>query len=82
VIYLVTGEIVRHSDDTFEKLIQSLKDWKLQPQPLSRFTILNPAVGMCAPAAGFFALWEEEAEFVRTGINVMLRILSLHKIWR
>ena len=26
VIYLVTGEIVRHSDDTFEKLIQSLKD--------------------------------------------------------
>lgn len=25
-IYLVTGEIVRHSDDTFEKLIQSLKD--------------------------------------------------------
>lgn len=26
VIYLVTGEIVRHSDDTFEKLIQSIKD--------------------------------------------------------
>jgi len=26
VIYLVTGEIVRHSDDTFEKLIQTLKD--------------------------------------------------------
>jgi phosphate transport system protein len=26
VIYLVTGEIVRHSEDTFEKLIQSLKD--------------------------------------------------------
>ncbi len=26
VIYLVTGEIVRHAEDTFEKLIQSLKD--------------------------------------------------------
>jgi phosphate transport system protein len=26
VIYLVTGEIVRHNEDTFEKLIQSLKD--------------------------------------------------------
>ncbi|NTU58431.1 MAG: phosphate signaling complex protein PhoU [Chlorobiaceae bacterium] len=26
VIYLVTGEIVRHSEDSFEKLIQSLKD--------------------------------------------------------
>ncbi|RXK87870.1 phosphate signaling complex protein PhoU [Chlorobaculum sp. 24CR] len=26
VIYLVTGEIVRHTEDTFEKLIQSLKD--------------------------------------------------------
>ncbi|MBN1929470.1 MAG: phosphate signaling complex protein PhoU [Chlorobiaceae bacterium] len=26
VIYLVTGEIVRHSEDTFEKLIQSLQD--------------------------------------------------------
>ena len=26
VIYLVTGEIVRHSEDTFEKLIQSFKD--------------------------------------------------------
>jgi phosphate transport system protein len=26
VIYLVTGEIVRHSEDTFEKLIQSLRD--------------------------------------------------------
>jgi phosphate transport system protein len=26
VIYLVTGEIVRHTDDTFEKLIQSIKD--------------------------------------------------------
>lgn len=26
VLYLVTGEIVRHNEDTFEKLIQSLKD--------------------------------------------------------
>ncbi|NTW53543.1 MAG: phosphate signaling complex protein PhoU [Chlorobaculum sp.] len=26
VVYLVTGEIVRHNEDTFEKLIQSLKD--------------------------------------------------------
>ena len=26
VIYLVTGEIVRHNEDTFEKLIQSFKD--------------------------------------------------------
>jgi phosphate transport system protein len=26
VIYLVTGEIVRHSEDTFEKLVQSLRD--------------------------------------------------------
>jgi phosphate transport system protein len=26
VIYLVTGEIVRHSEDSFEKLIQSLRD--------------------------------------------------------
>jgi phosphate transport system protein len=26
VIYLVTGEIVRHNEDSFEKLIQSLKD--------------------------------------------------------
>jgi phosphate transport system protein len=26
VLYLVTGEIVRHTEDTFEKLIQSLKD--------------------------------------------------------
>jgi len=26
VIYLVTGEIVRHNEDTFEKLIQSIKD--------------------------------------------------------
>jgi phosphate transport system protein len=26
VIYLVTGEIVRHSEDNFEKLIKSLKD--------------------------------------------------------
>ncbi|NTU53035.1 MAG: phosphate signaling complex protein PhoU [Chlorobiaceae bacterium] len=26
VIYLVTGEIVRHNEDNFEKLIQSLKD--------------------------------------------------------
>ncbi|HHE32003.1 MAG TPA: phosphate transport system regulatory protein PhoU, partial [Chlorobaculum parvum] len=26
VIYLVTGEIVRHNEDSFEKLIQSLQD--------------------------------------------------------
>ncbi len=26
VIYLITGEIIRHSDGSFEKLIQSLKD--------------------------------------------------------
>ena len=29
VIYLVTGEIVRHADDTFENLILSIKDLTL-----------------------------------------------------